>query len=524
MDKTSYSLNYMPDNLTNKSSKNKIIVRNTIFLTVRMLFVLCISLYTSRVLLQVLGVEDFGIYNVIAGFVSMFAFLNTSMTNANQRFYSFELGKSGTDGANRVYNTSLAIQLCLAVIIVVLTETFGLWYLYEKMVIPPDRLNAAFWVFQFSVFSMIFLLFQIPYSACVVAHEKMDFVALAGIIDAILKLLIAITLPYVNADQLIIYGSLILLTSVVHWGLYFFYGRKHFVELKFHRGIHKDLFKNMLSFSAWNFFGSFAFVMREQGVNMVLNLFFGPIVNAARGIAYQVSGAIKGLVHNITSASRPQMVQSYAEGNVDRTINIMFSISKLVYLAMLCIALPVMLEVDYVLKIWLGDLVPQHTGNFIILVIVASLIKTFHPMTSHIVHATGKIKSFQIVNGVIDLSVVPIAYLFCKLGYSPESVFTLYIIINIVIQIICWNILQSLVDKFSTMQYIWKVIFPLCIITLLSLLLPLYAHLNMESSFIRLCVVTVLSVLSTVVFTFYVGLNKTERNVVVSYILKLHKK
>lgn len=504
----------------NQKSHNKLIIRNTIFLTIRMVFVLCISLYTSRVLLQVLGVEDFGIYNVVAGFVSMFSFLNSSMTNAIQRYYSFELGKNGIEGANKVYNTSLAIQACLAIIIVFLTETIGLWYLMEKMVIPPDRFTAAFWVFQFSILSMIFLLFQIPYSASAVAHEKMDFIAFAGIIDATLKLLIAFSLPYAKSDQLIVYGFLILLTSVVNWGLYYFYGKKHFAELKINLLIHKDLFKSMLSFSAWNFFGSFAFVMREQGVNMVLNLFFGPVVNAARGIAYQVSGAIKGLVHNITSASRPQMVQSYAMGNVDRTISIMFSISKLVYVAMFCISLPVILEVDYVLSIWLGNNVPQHTGNFIILVIIASLIKSFHPMTSHVVHATGKIKAFQIVNGFIDLSVVPIAYIFCRLGYSPELVFALYIIINIIIQIICWFILQSLVNKFSTIYYLQKVIFPLSLITVVSILLPFYAHIHMESSFMRLFVVTFLSIISTLITGFFWGMNGKERQVVIGYVNK----
>lgn len=507
-----------------KASNNKLIIRNTIYLSIRMVFVLCVSLYTSRVLLRVLGVEDFGVFNVVAGFVSMFAFLHTSMTDAIQRFFNYEFGKNGIEGGNKVYNTSLFIQGFIAIIILIFTETIGLWYLYYKMVVPPERFTAAFWIFQFSTFSLVFMVFQIPYRAAIVAHERMDFSALVGILDAILKLLIALILPYVKSDQLIAYGFLLLLISIINWGLYYFYTKINFKDLKFQMHFHKSLFKEMLSFSIWNFFGSFSSVMREQGVNMVLNLFYGPVINAARGIAYQVTGALKGLVHNITSAARPQMVQSYAAGNVNRTLSIMYGISKLVYLSLYLLSIPVILEVDYILKIWLGEYVPEHTNNFFILAIMASLIRTLHPMTSHVVQATGKIRFFQLINGIIDLSIVFVAYLFCSWGYEPESVFVLYIIANIIIQVICWLILQSLVPDFSMIHYLKKVILPILGVSVLSFILPYLAHQMLNSGFLRLLVVVLLSFISTSLISYYIGLSSKERVMVNDYVSKKIKK
>lgn len=502
---------------------NKLIVRNTIFMAIRMVLLLGISLYTSRVVLQVLGVEDYGIYNVVAGFVSMFAFLNSSMTNANQRFYNFELGKGNVKGVNSVYNTSLRIQVCLALVIIILTETIGLWYLYEKMVIPPERLNAAFWVFQFSVLSLLFIVFQIPYSAAVIAYEKMDYYAYVGIIDAFLKLFIALAIPYAKGDQLIVYGFLLLLINIINWCLYFFYAKYHFKILKFHRQPHWDLFKKMLGFSAWNCFGIFSTVFREQGANMLLNLFFGPVINAARAIAYQVAGALESFVLNITTASRPQLIQTYAKDEKDRMIHIMHGVSKLCFLFVFCISLPIMLEVDYVLKLWLGDTIPAHTNTFMVLVVIASLVRVFHPMTSHIVHATGKMRLFQVTNGILNLLLIPIVYILLYMGYKPESIFVLFILMNIVIQFVSWIILHKLVPVFSIINYIRQVVLPLCVIIVLSFILPYVAHVGMESGFLRFCVVTLFSIISVVTIGYFIALNRNERNMVVGFIHKIKR-
>ena len=496
------------------NKNNIIIVRNTVILTMRMIIVLIISLYTSRIILETLGIRDFGIYNVVAGFVSMFSFMNVSMNSAIQRYYNYELGKNGKEGANKVYNTSLIIQLCFSVIIIILAETIGYWYINEIMVIPPERKTAALWTFQFSVFSIIVILFQLPYNASIVAHEKMDFIAFVSVIEVLIKLLIAIYLPYLKGDILIIYGFLVLLTNILIWVLYFFYSKKHFEELRYKSFFQKDLFGKMIGFSIWDILGSFAFVMKEQGINMVLNIFYGPIVNAARGIVYQVSGAINGLIQNITHASRPQLVQSYAMGNVNRTMHIMFSITKLVYLSTLCFTIPVILERDFILNIWLGENVPQHTSNFIILVVLASLIKVFHPITSQVVYATGNIKLFQIVNGVIDFLVVPAAYLLCKLGYRPESVFVLYLMVNIFVQIVDWRILDILVNEFSIVKYLKSVIIPLIAISFVSFTFSFFVHSRIETPFIRLCLVIFFSFISSFILGFFFALNSRERAVI----------
>ena len=269
--------------MSTNSLKNEKIALNTILLSVRMVFVLFLSLYTTRITLDVLGIDDFGIYNVVGGFVSMFVFLNTSMSNGIQRFFNFELGRNGIKGAQKVYITSLIIQLILLFVLILLTETFGLWYLYNKMVIPQERFWAALWVFQLSVLSFVFVIMQVPYNAAIMAHEKMNFYAFIGVLDAILKLAIVFLIPYANSDALILYAALLAAISLLNFLLVFFYSRKHFEEIRILPLFDKLLFKSMLSFSGWNIFGTFSNMMREQGLNVILNLFLGPIVNAARG-------------------------------------------------------------------------------------------------------------------------------------------------------------------------------------------------------------------------------------------------
>ena len=346
------------------------IAKNTIFLTLQTVFVLFVSLYTSRVILKVLGVEDFGVYNVVGGFVSMFAFLNTSMINGIQRFYNYELGKNGEEGLTNVYNTSLIIQAILAFVVLILTETFGLWYINDVMVIPEERLVAARFIFHFSVLSLVLVIMQIPYSSAIIAHEHMGFYAFISVLDTILKLAIAIAIPFFDADKLIIYGFLILLISVVNWLLYYGYAKLKFREIKLRKGFNASQFREMLSFSGWNLFGSFSGVMKEQGINMILNLFYGPVVNAARGIAYQVNGAMQGFVGNINTASRPQLTQSYASGDNFRAIQLMYSMSKIGLLVLALFAIPIILETDYILKIWLDTEIPAHTNSFVQLVLI----------------------------------------------------------------------------------------------------------------------------------------------------------
>ena len=406
----------MPDN----SSANKRIAKNSVFLTIRMVIVLLISLYTTRVVLKVLGVEDYGVYNVVCGFVSMFAFLNTSMSNGIQRFFNFELGRNGIEGANKVYCTALHIQLILAVIIVVLTESFGLWYLHNKMVVPEGRMVAAEWIFQFSILSFLFVIMQAPYTAAVMAHEKMDFYAVVSVLDVVFKLVIVLILPLFVWDKLILYGILYSLINVVNFSMYYIYSKKRFPEIRYRRQHDRSLFNSMLGFSGWNLFGSFNGVMKEQGINLVINFFFGPIVNAARGVANQVNGGLQSFVTNITMPVRPQVVQSYAQGNLSRTMHLTYSISKLSCCFLLMMAIPISFEIDYVLHLWLGENVPEHAGMFTIIILLTSLVNNLNSATSGVVHATGIMKDYQLWGSLISIASVPIAYVLLKLYPIPE--------------------------------------------------------------------------------------------------------
>lgn len=497
--------------MSDNQSNNKRIAKNTLFLSIRLIITMLISLYTTRVLLACLGVEDYGIYNVVCGFVTMFAFLNTSISNGIQRFYNFELGRNGVEGAKVVFNTALLIQLLLAIIILVLTESVGLWYMHNKIVVPDGRLVAAEWIFQFSVVSLVLTIFQAPYTAAVMAHEKMDFFAVVGIADAILKLLIVLVLPLLSGDSLVIYGFLFLLITVFDIAIYIYYCKKNFEEICICHLFNKDTFKSMLSFSGWNLFGTFSNMMKEQGINMILNLFFGPIVNAARGVAMQVNSALLGLVSNLTVAVRPQVVQSYAQGNIERTMRLTFSISKLTCMFLFLCSLPILLEIDYILRIWLGDIVPEHTNKFVIIIVAISFLNNLSGAISGVVHASGKMKLYQTSGSIVVLMSVPIAYVALSLGAPAEAALIISFIAMLMAVVIALFVLKTIV-KYRIVDYIRSVIIPILLVFFISFWPAYFFHLSMEDGFVRFIVVGVISFLTTAIVILFVGFNKNERN------------
>lgn len=500
------------------TENNKRIAKNTILLSIRMIFVLCLSLYTTRVTLKALGVDDFGIYNVVCGFVSMFTFLNTSMSNGIQRFFNFELGKNGVDGAQKVYITSLVIQALLLLLIIILTETFGMWYLHNKMVIPPERFIAAQWIFQMSIISFIFVIMQVPYNAAIMAHERMDFYAFIGIFDAVLRLIIAILIPFAEtSDKLVLYGCLLTIISLLDFILAYIYSRFHFEEIRIQPLFDKVLFKSMLTFSGWNIFGTFSNMMREQGLNMILNLFFGPVVNAARGIAYQVSAGLQSSVSNISTAIRPQIVQSYAQHNTVRTINLMHSLSKISVIGLYIIGYPILLEINYVLNIWLGGDVPHYTSSFVVIVIFIAFINNMNAAVSAVVHATGKMRNYQVIGSIINLSSLPFAYYALKIGYNPNSVFWISLLFTLLMQIASLFVLRSLIT-FSIVKYCKEVLYPFVLVVLTSFIVPLIIYSNMQTGFLRFCFVVFSSVVLGTISLYFMGLNEKEKSLINSYL------
>lgn len=493
-------------------NRNKIVAKNTIFLYVRMLFVLVVSLYTTRVLLAVLGIEDYGVYNVIAGFVTMFSFLNTSLAGAIQRFYNYETSKNAENGTSSVYSISLVIQIALALIITLLLETIGLWYLNNVMVIPHERIVAANILFQASTISLALLIIGIPYSAAILSFEKMDYYAIVGIIDVVLKLLIVIVLPYLPYDKLVCYSVLLLLISVVNFLLFFVYSKHHFHALVFSVAYTKNRFavKQMLSFAGWNVFGTFSNVVYSQGTNVLLNFFFGPIINAARGIAGQIMSAIQSFSLNVVTAFRPQLVNSYAQNDFNRTRKLMFIESKVCFVLMCVLSVPVIVEINYILHIWLGDNVPNYASVFSCLVLVHATITSLNLPFSQVIHATGNMKVFQLTTGCITCLIIPIAYVAFKMGADPASVFWIGIIMALISQIACIFIVNR-IFYFGIKTYLSDVVVRCLAFVIILCVFPVIIGRTLPMSFCRLLLVVVVDIISAIPLTFYLVFNSQDR-------------
>ena len=495
------------------SSNNKRIAKNTVYLYARMLIVLFVSIYTTRVVLSALGVEDYGIYNVVCGFVSMFTFMNTTMSNSIQRYYNYELGKQSSEGFTSVYQTSLILQIILAAGILIVLEPLGIWYVNNKMLIPSDRLLAANYIFQFATVSLVFVILQAPYNAAIIAKEKMNFFAFASIVDVILKLAIVLPLPYYKGDKLILYGVLLVVVSSFNLLIHFVYAKKNIDGLSFRFVFHRKLMKSIASFSGWSVLEMFAWMTQGQGVNIVMNVFFGPIVNAARGVAMQIQNSIQGFCTNLVTAFRPQLVQSYAQQNFSRTKNMMFSMTKIMFLFFAMITAPFIVEIDYVLGLWLGDNVPQYTAGFTVLMLLSMYPRNCVMAFSTVVQATGIIKKYQIWSTAIILMVLPISYLTLELGYSPLSVYWVNLFICIVLFIVCFEQTMK-VFPFSRIEYIKKVFIPCIVVTLLLFaLLKLISTLLVES-FVKLTLVCVLSVIITGSLSYALVFNAQEKKMI----------
>lgn len=500
-------------------SNNKRIFTNTIFLYIRLILILLVSLYTTRVVLNVLGVVDYGIYNVVAGFVSMFGFLNTSMINSIQRFYNFEKGKGNVEGVTAVYNTSIRIQIILGLITLFLLELIGMWYINNMMVLPPERLYAANWVFQFSALSLFFIIIQIPFSSACISHEKMNFYAIVGIVDAILKLVMALMIPHLSIDSLIMYGLSLLLISILNFLLYYLYAKSNFAEIRLQKGFDSDLFRKLASFSGWNIFDSLAYVVQGQGLNILINSFFNPIVNAARGIAYQIQGVIFNFSSNLAVAFKPQLVESYAKSEYDRTTSLFYSMSKASFFMQYVLSVPILLELKYILSIWLGDNIPEHTITFVQLVLLNSILNSLNMPMSQIVQATGNIRMYQFVRSCIVLLVLPLSYVFIKIYDSPEIVFIAMILITLIIQPISL-ILVHRVFKFRYIEYMQKVMLPSLLFAIIMPIPALYILHQFSEGIFRLFLIGFVVVISSLTLAWMVFLSTSEKRGISELILK----
>lgn len=505
-----------------QQTNNQKLAKNTVFLYIRMIVVMLITFFSTRILLSTLGIDDFGIYNVVCGFVTMFSFLNTSMANGVQRFYSFAIGKNDPKSISKIFTLAAIIQLIIAIIIIVIVETVGIWYLYNKMNISANRVFAAFWVFQNALLSLFFVILTVPYNGAVMAYEKMNFYAIVSIIDAILKLVVVFILPYCGIDKLICYGLLISVISILDFLFNFFYCKRHFPQIKFVKHIDRGLLPSMISFSGWNIFGSLAHMGKIQGVNLVLNAFWGTVVNTAFGISAQISNAVSSLTAGFVTALRPQMIKSFAAGDLDYTMKLLYSASKLTFFLVLIIAVPIFEEISSILDFWLGvGKYPEMTIVFCKLTILTVLFDSFATPLSIIVHASGKMRTFQIVCSLVVISVVPLSYIVAKLWNDAAIVISIGLFTTILAQLVRLLLIKNII-KFSILSYCVKVFIPTTIVFLLSCIAALLVNrISIENlEFWGVLMKIGLNVIVCFIVIYIIGLSKTEKNIVKSFIKK----
>lgn len=495
-----------------ESQSNRRIAKNTLALYFRMIVQLLVGLYTSRVILQVLGVNDFGIYSVVGSVTGMLSFVNGAMSNATMRFITFEMGRDNEKRLNAVFCTSVNIHLIIAGFTLLFLDTVGVWFLYNKMVIAPERLDAAFWVLQFSILTCITGIINVPYNACIIAHEKMGTFALFSLFQTVVILLLALLLPYYAGDRLIMYAVILMSVQLILQFMYWFYCKSHFAEATYHKCWDKALMKEMSKFAGWTMNGNVAWLAYTQGLNVLLNLFFGTVVNAARGVAFTVQSKLYGFCDNFQSAVRPQITKSYSAHNFERMHTLVLNSSRFSFFLLLILSLPVFFEIEEILRLWLGT-VPDHTANFVRIILLCSAVDVLRNPMNAAAHATGNIKKYQLWEANTLLLILPLAYFTLKLGLSAEYAFLSQLFIFVIVQvervfIVCPQIHMAKID------YLRLLIFPIAKVTLASVVLPLailFVWPIESGNSIQLVCFLIITVASAATAVLSLGLTVAER-------------
>lgn len=498
------------------TSNNKRIAKNTLFLYTRMLLIMFVSLYTIRIVVKTLGVTDYGIYTAVGGVVFALSFLSQTITSASQRFFSYELGRKDFKKLKRTFSTIFIVYLGISIVILFLAETIGLWFLNNKMTIPEDRMDAVQWVYQFSLFSFIITVLTSPYNALIIARENMKVYAYVSIVEVLMKLIVVYLLLLFSVDKLKLYALLTFFVTCIVSAIYRIICRIKYEESQIKFYWDKDLFKSVFSYSSWTLFGTAAGVANNQGVNVILNIFFGPIANAAYAVGHQVGMAVQSFSNNFFTAIRPPLIKSYAEGDYDYTLQLFYLSSKFSFSLLLIIILPLMLEMEYILHVWLG-IVGEYMVIFTQLILVYTVILSLSNPITIIIQAAKKVKKYH---GIVDgftLIILPLSCLLFKLNFLPETTFWCSIGVFILAHILRVWILKDTID-FSIKEYIWSFIIPSTSVTLLSVTSSIYIRSLFYFGLIQFVIVTLFSVLIVVVSTYFIGLSKKDRMVIVMFL------
>lgn len=509
--------------MSEATTNNKRILKNTIFLYFRMFLVMAISLFTSRVILKNLGVEDFGIYNVVGGVVAMMAVVNSSMGVATQRYITFSLGKRDFEQLKQVFNTSILIYLLLSFLLIGLAETIGLWWVNNKLIIPEARMEAANWVYQYAILSCCLTLFVNPFNATIIAYEKMDYYAYLSIVEVTLKLIVAYVISMIPYDKLNTYGFLMLTMQFIVLGMYFVYCRKHFSECRFKYYRNNTLFKELLSYSGWNLLAALSMVAKGQGLNIMLNAFFGPTVNAARGIAYQINAVIGQFFTNFYTAVKPQVTKYYAQDKHDEMFKLIFTSARMSFFLILFISLPIMVETPMVIRLWLNTDI-NYVVIFTRLIILISAIDAMATPLMTLMHATGKIRLYQLVISIATILILPFSYICLKyFNCNPTSAF----VVSLCTSIFCMFARLWLVNRqvdFPIKKYITSVYARCMLVAILSAIVPVMLYLQLQESIQRMIIICAVCVISSASAIMTIGMNKSERGIVYNLISKIIKR
>lgn len=506
-------------------SSTKNIAKNSLFLYLRMFLNMGVGLFTAGIVLNTLGITDYGIYNIVGGFVSMFGFLNSSMSSATQRFLTFDLGKNDIKKLKKTFSTTVTIHIVLAFLIALVLESFGLWYINNKLNIPADRLGAVNVIFQFSVLSAFLGIIQVPYNALITAHERFNVYAYISFLEIAFKIIILFLLVHIKHDKLILYSILLFVSSFLIRIIYRVYCRKNFPESHYSFYFERNLFAEILTFSGWNTFGSVAAVARGQGNNLLLNLFFGPTLNAAYGVSSQFQGIISNFVSNFQVAVNPQITKSYAKGDFEKSIFLMKESSKFSYLLMLMMSTPMIYNVDYILEIWIKK-VPPHTATFICIAIVGILLDAISNPLMTGARASGKMKWYQITISITVFLSLPLSYFALKIYNNPNLIFIIISFLNFIALLFRLYFLKKMINL--NIRDFFKEVFlqiftcTAVIIILHSIIFYYYGSANTISS---LLIFASVNVLISALVIFVIGINNREKKFILNYLnFKIFKK
>lgn len=505
-------------------ANSKMVAKNTILLYARMFLTMAVGLFTSRVVLNSLGVDDYGLYNVVGGIVVILGFLNSAMTGATQRFLNFELGRRDTDVIKRVFSSAIAIHIIVAAAILIILETVGLWYLNTYVKVDPARLTAANWVFQFSILSFLFSIVTVPYNATIIAHEKMSAFAYISIFEVVLKLIVAYAIYTSKYDRLIIYGFLILVAQVTTRFIYVIYSNKHFEESTFSKNyLDKNMMRNMLSFSSWTIVGNLSYIGHTQGIALLINFFFGVAVNAAQGISNQINGIVNQFVSNFLMALKPQVVKTYAAKEFSSMYSLIIRGSQLSIYLVAMFVIPLTLEAPTLLKAWLG-IVPDYTVIFVRITLLISLADSISGLFASAKGATGNIRNYQIVLTLIGLLHLPIVAIFYIQGFPPQYAMFVYLFLILVLQVVRVSWVCNSIDL-PKILFIKEVVVRSILVIMLASILPVAIHFLLPQTIWSSLMICALSFVTLITLALILGFNSHDRDAILSMVkAKIPKK